>query len=97
MDTGARTLKAPGGIATNRFGSVHPQVEVIGFLNQPWTSDLTDRRPRRPARGLDFFRSWGVPDQWAFDAPPPAATRPRRAAGIPFPVRARLSRGLDRQ
>jgi len=76
MDTGARTLKAPGGIATNRFGSVHPQVEVIGYANKPWTSDLTDAGRDGLARGLDFFRSWDIPDQWAFDSPPPAYPGP---------------------
>jgi hypothetical protein len=97
MDTGARTLKAPGGIATNRFGSVHPQVEVIGYANKPWTSDLTDAGRDGLARGLDFFRSWDIPDQWAFDSPPPAYPGPGVQARLPFPVRARLSRGLDRQ
>lgn len=76
MDTGARTLKAPGGIATNRFGSVHQQVEVIGYARQPWTSDLTPAGREGLARGLDFFRSWGIPDQWAFDQPPPAYPGP---------------------
>ena len=76
MDTGARTLKAPGGIATNRFGSVHQQVEVIGYAKQPWTSDLTPAGKAGLARGLDFFRTWGIPDQWAFDTPPPAYPGP---------------------
>ena len=76
MDTGARTLKAPGGIATNRFGSVHQQVEVIGYAAKPWTADLTDAGRDGLARGLDFFRSWDIPDQWAFDTPPPAYPGP---------------------
>ena len=76
MDTGARTLEAPGGIATNRFGSVHQQVEVIGYARQPWTGDLTPAGKAGLARGLEFFRSWGVPDQWAFDTPPPAYPGP---------------------
>lgn len=76
MDTGARTLKAPGGIATNRFGSVHQQVEVIGYAAKPWTADLTDAGRDGLARGLDFFRSWDIPDQWAFDSPPPAYPGP---------------------
>jgi len=76
MDTGARTLRAPGGIATNRFGSVHQQVEVIGYARQPWTSDLTPAGNAGLARGIEFFRSWGIPDQWAFDTPPPAYPGP---------------------
>jgi len=76
MDTGARTLEAPGGIATNRFGSVHQQVEVVGYARQPWTSDLTPEGKAGLARGLEFFRTWGIPDQWAFDAPPPAYPGP---------------------
>ena len=76
MDTGARTLKAPGGIATNRFGTVHQQVEVIGYAKRPWTEDLTTDGRDGLARGLDFFRSWGIPDQWAFDTPPPAYPGP---------------------
>ena len=76
MDTGARTLRAPGGIATNRFGLVHQQVEVIGYAKQPWTSDLTPAGKAGLARGLEFFREWGVPDQWAFDTPPPAYPGP---------------------
>lgn len=76
MDTGARTLEAPGGIATNRFGSVHQQVEVVGYARQPWTSDLTPEGKAGLARGLEFFRSWGIPDQWAFDTPPPAYPGP---------------------
>lgn len=83
MDTGARTLKAPGGIATNRFGSVHQQVEVIGYANKPWTSDLTPEGKAGLARGLDFFRSWGIPDQWAFDTPPPAYPGPGVKRGYP--------------
>lgn len=56
MDTGARTLKAPGGIATNRFGSVHQQVEVIGYATlqshengthyRVWYSALTADNPQ---------------------------------------------------
>lgn len=76
MDTGARTLKAPGGFATNRFGSVHQQVEVIGYARQPWTSDLTPEGKAGLAKGIEFFRSWGIPDQWAFDQPPPAYPGP---------------------
>ena len=83
MDTGARTLKAPGGIATNRFGTVHQQVEVIGYAAKPWTADLTDAGRDGLARGLDFFRSWDIPDQWAFDSPPPAYPGPGVKRGYP--------------
>ena len=84
MDTGARTLRAPGGIATNRFGSVHQQVEVIGYAKQPWTSDLTPEGKAGLARGLEFFRSWGIPDQWAFDTPPPAYPGPGVKRAYPY-------------
>ena len=83
MTTGARTLKAPDGIATNRFGSVHQQVEVIGYAAKPWTDDLTPAGREGLARGLAFFREWGIPDQWAFDQPPPAYPGPGVARGYP--------------
>ena len=91
MDTGARTLKAPGGIATNRCGSVHQQVEVIGYAAKPWTADLTDAGRDGLARGLDFFRSWDIPDQWAFDSPPPAYPGPGVKRGYP----SRSGRAVD--
>ena len=55
---------------------MHLQVEVIGYAKQPWTSDLTPAGKAGLARGLDFFRTWGIPDQWAFDTPPPAYPGP---------------------
>ena len=91
MDTGARTLKAPGGIATNRFGSVHQQVEVIGYARQPWTSDLTPPAARA-WRGARLLPVVGIPDQWAFDQPA-RLPRPGRHARLPVPVRPRYHSG----
>ena len=56
---------------------------VIGYAKQPWTSDLTPAGKAGLARGLDFFRSWGIPDQWAFDTPPPAYPGPGVKRGYP--------------
>lgn len=72
MNTGARTLKSATNVPTNKFGTVHQQVEVIAYAANPWTNDLTDAGRAGLKRGLDFFRSWGIPDQWAWrDQPPP--------------------------
>lgn len=75
MTTGARALLG-GKYTTNTFGSVHQQVEVIGYASRPWTLDLTKEGREGLKRGLDFFRSWGIPDQWAFNSPPPAYPGP---------------------
>lgn len=64
MTTGARTLRAVGG-QTNARGVIHQQVEVVGYARQPWTADLTPAGKAGLARGLAFFREWGIPDQWA--------------------------------
>lgn len=72
MNTGARTLKSATNVPTNKFGTVHQQVEVIAYAANPWTNDLTPAGEAGLKRGLDFFRSWGIPDQWAWrDQPPP--------------------------
>lgn len=73
MDVGARTLRANGPSQhTNAFGMVHAQVEVIAYANRPFTLDLTRAGRESLQRLMDFLRSWGIPDQWGFDYPPPA-------------------------
>ena len=71
MNTGARTLRSAPDVPTNKFGTVHQQVEVIARAANPWTSDLTDAGREGLRRGLDFFRAWGIPDQWAWKNQPP--------------------------
>lgn len=71
MNTAARTLKSSAAYPTNRFGTVHQQVEVIAYAKNPWTRDLTPAGRAGLQRGLDFFRSWGIPDQWAWKNQPP--------------------------
>lgn len=85
MNTGARTLKAQGAV-TNGYGTVHQQVEVIGYAGKPFTNDLTAAGREGLARGLEFFRSWGIPDQWAWTG----VTRPPAtyAEMLRFPKRA---------
>ena len=85
MNTGARTLRAAGAV-TNAFGTVHQQVEVIGYAGKPFTNDLTPAGRAGLARGLAFFRQWGIPDQWAWTG----VTRPPAtyAEMLRFPKRA---------
>lgn len=83
MNTGARTLRG-GNYITNRYGSVHAQVEVIGYAKSPFTADLTPQGKAGLKRLLDFLRSWGIPDQWAFDAPPPPYPGGRVRRGSPI-------------
>lgn len=60
----------PGGVETNRQGSVCLQVEVIAQAAHPWTDDLTNRAAVRLHRLLQFFRLHGVPDVWPAGSPP---------------------------
>lgn len=53
-----------GGVQTNRRGDVNFQVEVMA--NSPhWWKDLTPAGKQGLAKLMAYFRSWGVPDQWA--------------------------------
>lgn len=67
----ARTLRGGAGYQTNRHGSVHFQVEVVGRAAQPWTDDLTPAGKAGLKRLMDYFRSHGVPDQWVGGQRPP--------------------------
>lgn len=67
---GCRTLKAAGA-ETNRVGRIHIQVEVIAYASRPWTLDLTPEGLAGLRRLMNFVRSWGVPDQWAWYGQPP--------------------------
>jgi hypothetical protein len=60
----------PGGVQTNRMGSVCLQVEVIGRAAQPWTADLTVAGRRGLAELVDFARAHGIPDVWPAGPPP---------------------------
>ena len=67
----ARTLRGGAGYQTNRHGSVHFQVEVVGRAAQPWTNDLTPAGKAGLKRLMDYFRSHGVPDRWVGGQRPP--------------------------
>lgn len=55
---------APGGAQTNRRGKYNIQIEVMA--NSPhWWKDLTPAGTAGLARGMAYFRSLGIPDQWA--------------------------------
>lgn len=75
-NVGARTLQANGPSQhTNAYGDVHMQVEVIGYAARPFTLDLTAAGAASLTRLMNFLRSWGIPDQWAWKATVrPAAT-----------------------
>src|SRR5690606_30854634 len=62
--------------ATNTHGQIHMQVEVVGYAANPWTDDLTDEGRAGLSRLIEFFRSWGIPDQWADDIRPPVYPGP---------------------
>lgn len=77
----ARTLKAGGAnppyerTQTNCRGKVHMQTEVIANAARPWTLDLTRAGLDDLTTLMNFLRSWGVADQWAWrDTVRPAAT-----------------------
>lgn len=54
----------PGGVQTNRRGTVNFQVEVMA--NSPhWWKELTPEGLQGLTMLMAYFRSWGVPNQWA--------------------------------
>src|SRR5690606_36215630 len=80
-DRGCWTLRAKDPLtgisaATNTHGQIHMQVEVVGYAAKPWTADLTDEGRGGLIRLIEFFRSWGIPDQWADDIRPPVYPGP---------------------
>lgn len=56
---------------TNGWGAVHAGTEVIGDAARPFTLDMTRAGQDDLIRMMNFLRSWGIPDQWAFSDPPP--------------------------
>lgn len=82
VSTGARTLRSSN-VATNACGSVHIQVEVIGYARQPWTSDLTPAGRAGLSRLVAFMKSHGVPNQWCMGTPPPTYPGPGVARRVP--------------
>lgn len=75
----------PGGVQTNRQGSVCLQVEVIGYARRPWTADLTEAGRRGLGILMDFARAHGIPDTWPAGPPPRYPARPgTRSARSPF-------------
>lgn len=80
----SRTLvNLSGGVQTNRAGSFHFQVEVIGDAARPWTQDITDAGKRSWGIIQDWCRAWGVPDIWRVLPPvyPPGVTTKIGPAG----------------
>lgn len=73
MTSGAYTLvyNSQTNTPTNTHGSVHAQIEVVGYAENPWTSDLTPQARSVWNALMDFLRSWGIPDQWATNRRPP--------------------------
>jgi hypothetical protein len=69
----------PGGVQTNRLGRTHLQVEVIGFADHPFTSDLNAAGRSDLARLVGFARAHGIPDVWPAGPPPryPGGASPR--------------------
>lgn len=67
---GRGLVNLPGGVQTNRMGSICLQVEVIAFASHPWTGYLTDRGRAGLARLVAFARAHGIPDVWPAGAPP---------------------------
>lgn len=68
---GRGLVNLPGGVQTNRMGTVNVQVEVIARADRPWTQDLT---PAGRA-SLDQLIRWlrddlGIPDVWPAGPPP---------------------------
>lgn len=60
----------PGGVQTNRMGSVCLQVEVIARAARPWTLDLTPEGMAGLAHLIAFARAHGIPDTWPAGPPP---------------------------
>jgi hypothetical protein len=65
---------APGGVETNRAGSVCLQVEVIAWAAHPFTAYMTPVGRAAIARLVRFARAHGIPDVWPA-GPPPAYPR----------------------
>lgn len=68
---GRGLVNLPGGVQTNRQGTVNVQIEVIARADRPWTLDLTDAG----RASLDKIMSWlrydlGIPDVWPAGPPP---------------------------
>lgn len=75
VNVGARTLRA-GACVTNAFGTIHVQIEVIGYARQPFTSDLTAAGRAGLRDLLEFLHSHGIPYQWATGVRPPVYPGP---------------------
>ena len=77
MTMGARTLRVTDPVSgitseTNRRGRVHAQTEFIANAARPFTLDLTRVGQDDLILLMNFLRSWGIPDRWAwYEQPPP--------------------------
>ena len=82
-NVGCRTLQANAPRQhTNAYGDVHMQVEVIGYARRPFTLDMTAAGAASLVKLMNFLRSWGIPDQWAWtgvDRPAATYTEANRA------------------
>lgn len=56
-------VNLPGGVETNRQGSVNVQIEVIARAERPWTQDITPAGRAGLARIIAWLDSLGVPRQ----------------------------------
>ena len=82
----ARTLKAAVGYPNdvNRYGAVHMQTEVLANAARPWHLDITPAGKIGLQKLINFLRSWGIPDQWAWpNQPPPAYPGPGVTRKLP--------------
>lgn len=73
-DQSARALiNAPGGVETNRHGTVNLQIEWLFFPYCRIGGKVYPTLKDTPAAGLDrimsWLRSWGVPDVWPMGQP----------------------------
>ena len=81
-DVGCYTLaNAPGGRETNRAGTIHMQVEVIGEAAHPFTDTMTAAGWATLARLMDFLTSWGIPRTWPAGQPAATAAGPHNRIG----------------
>lgn len=75
-DRAGRALgNAPGGIETNRGGSLCVQIEVVGRAARPFTSSEMKGR----SAIIEWLRGLGIPDVWP-GGPPPAAPGTRHVS-----------------
>jgi len=70
MTVGCYTLQnLPGGVETNRFGTIHAQAEVLANAEEPFTNNLSSSGLQLLEDFLGFLDEWDIPRVWPAGPP----------------------------